>query len=60
MCEKYAVNMIRGKWLTKVSSPQAPTRHPPGKPHPTPKENTARKLPVWLSGKPGGKRKNPF
>ena len=32
----------------------------PGKPHPTPKENTARKLPVWLSGKPGGKRKNPF
>ena len=23
-------------------------------------QDTARKLPVWLSGKPGGKRKNPF
>lgn len=31
----------------------------PSKPAPASQE-TARKLPGWLSGKPGGKRKNPF
>lgn len=34
-------------------------RNTPSKPA-TPSQETARKLPGWLSGKPGGKRKNPF
>lgn len=46
--------------FTSSTRPVKAPGKPPGKPHPTPTENTARKLPVWLSGKPGGKRKNPF
>lgn len=34
-------------------------RNTPSEPT-TPSQETTRKLPGWLSGKPGGKRKNPF